>query len=217
MCVGTAGRDLPNIGVGRPTAGCACHRSPTAAGEARSPQIRRDPPTVSRRTAPANPACPYWGRLARVNEPGRSVRKPHRGRYLVAGAIPRPPVSCLFHDVRTVLELEVSSNFAAATRVTGVRPEQPGTVHDRTAGYSTYGSYTPPAPDSRRTGRNVLVVAPQPFYEDRGTPIAVRRLLEALSELAYNVDVLTYPVGRDLELPGVRVLRTANPFGLRRV
>jgi len=61
------------------------------------------------------------------------------------------------------------------------------------------------------------VVAPQPFYEDRGTPIAVRRLLEALSELAYNVDVLTYPVGRDLDLPGVRVLRTANPFGLRRV
>lgn len=61
------------------------------------------------------------------------------------------------------------------------------------------------------------MVAPEPFYEDRGTPIAVCQLLRALSQLSYQVDLLTYPVGRDVEIPGVRFLRTANPLGIRRV
>jgi glycosyltransferase involved in cell wall biosynthesis len=63
----------------------------------------------------------------------------------------------------------------------------------------------------------VLVVAPQPFYEDRGTPIAVCQILQALSQLSYDVDLLTYPVGRALEIPRVRYFRAANPFGVRRV
>ena len=63
----------------------------------------------------------------------------------------------------------------------------------------------------------VLLVAPQPFYEDRGTPIAIRHVLQALTQLSYRVDVLTYPVGRSIEIPGVRYFRAANPFGVRRV
>ncbi|HSF42579.1 MAG TPA: glycosyltransferase [Thermoanaerobaculia bacterium] len=63
----------------------------------------------------------------------------------------------------------------------------------------------------------ILVVAPQPFYEDRGTPIAVCQLLQALSQLSYEVDVLTFPVGRSVEIPGVRYLRSPNPFRVRRV
>jgi len=63
----------------------------------------------------------------------------------------------------------------------------------------------------------VLVVAPQPFYEDRGTPIAVCQVLQALSQLSYDVDLLTYPVGRMLEIPRVRYFRAANPFRVRRV
>lgn len=65
--------------------------------------------------------------------------------------------------------------------------------------------------------RRVLVVAPEPFYEDRGTPIAVRNVLEALSQLQYGVDLLTYPVGQPVALPGLRVLRLPNPFGFRHV
>jgi glycosyltransferase involved in cell wall biosynthesis len=61
----------------------------------------------------------------------------------------------------------------------------------------------------------VLVVAPQPFYEDRGTPIAVCQLLRALSHLAYEVDLLTYPVGRDVEIPRVRYLRSPNPLRMQ--
>jgi glycosyltransferase involved in cell wall biosynthesis len=66
-------------------------------------------------------------------------------------------------------------------------------------------------------GSRVLVVAPEPFYEDRGTPIAVHQLLQALSELSYDVDVVTFPIGRTIEIPGVRYFRAANPFHLRRV
>lgn len=61
------------------------------------------------------------------------------------------------------------------------------------------------------------MVAPQPFYEDRGTPIAVRQLLKALSQLGYAADLLTFPVGQGVEIPGVRVFRTPNPFGVRQV
>ncbi len=65
--------------------------------------------------------------------------------------------------------------------------------------------------------RRVLVIAPQPFYEDRGTPIAVRKLLEALSYLGYQIDVLTFPVGRSLPIPGVRYFRVPNPLRIRSV
>jgi len=65
--------------------------------------------------------------------------------------------------------------------------------------------------------RRVLVVAPEPFYEDRGTPIAIRSVLAALSELHYDVDLLTYPVGQAVSIPGLQVIRTRNPLGFRRV
>jgi glycosyltransferase involved in cell wall biosynthesis len=66
-------------------------------------------------------------------------------------------------------------------------------------------------------GPRILLVAPQPFYQDRGTPIAVRQVLGALSQLGYAADLLTYPVGSDIRLPGLRVFRTANPFGVKHV
>jgi glycosyltransferase involved in cell wall biosynthesis len=59
----------------------------------------------------------------------------------------------------------------------------------------------------------VLVIAPQPFYQERGTPIATRMLVEALQAAGHQVDVLTYHVGDDPMLPGVRVFRApAVPF-----
>jgi len=66
----------------------------------------------------------------------------------------------------------------------------------------------PPKSNTRR----VLLVTPQPFYEDRGSPIAVRHLLHALGELGCEVDVVSFPFGKELELPGVRYFRVANPF-----
>jgi len=65
--------------------------------------------------------------------------------------------------------------------------------------------------------RRVLVVAPQPFYEDRGTPIAVQQVLQALAELGWPVDLLTYPIGSDIALPALRTFRSANPLGFQTV
>lgn len=74
---------------------------------------------------------------------------------------------------------------------------------------------TGPAP-ARRIER-VLIVAPQPFYEDRGTPIAVAQLAAALSALGADIDLLTYPVGRDVPLARLRVRRCPNPLRFRMV
>lgn len=67
----------------------------------------------------------------------------------------------------------------------------------------------------RRSPLRVLVVAPQPFFSERGTPIATGLLAKALIELGVEVEILTYPVGEAVE--GVQIRRTANPFGLRSV
>lgn len=73
-----------------------------------------------------------------------------------------------------------------------------------------------PSGDSGGRGR-VLVVAPQPFYEDRGTPIAVRHLVESLLESGYGVDLLTYPIGADVDLGAAQVTRCRNLPGLKSV
>ena len=62
----------------------------------------------------------------------------------------------------------------------------------------------------------ILVIAPQPFYEDRGTPIAVRRLLDALAEDGKLIDLLTYPVGMSIELPGLRIFSSSKSAGWTR-
>lgn len=63
----------------------------------------------------------------------------------------------------------------------------------------------------------ILLVTPQPFYEDRGTPIAVRYVAQALSELGACVDILAFPVGRSVTIPRVKIMRCANPLRLKQV
>jgi len=63
----------------------------------------------------------------------------------------------------------------------------------------------------------VLLVTPQPFYEDRGTPIAVRYVAQALSELGACVDILAFPVGRSVAIPRVTIMRCSNPMHLKQV
>lgn len=59
----------------------------------------------------------------------------------------------------------------------------------------------------------VLMIAPQPFFEPRGTPISVYQRLHGLSSLGYQVDLVTYHVGGDVEIPGVTIHRSpAIPF-----
>jgi len=63
----------------------------------------------------------------------------------------------------------------------------------------------------------VLVVTPQPFFEERGTPIAVKYVVDVLSELGYQVDVIAFPIGQKIETPGLRIHRVINILGIRSV
>lgn len=63
----------------------------------------------------------------------------------------------------------------------------------------------------------ILLLAPHPFYQERGTPIAVNLLLQALSELGHTVDVLTYHEGADVSYPGVTVHRIRRPLFAKNV
>ena len=63
----------------------------------------------------------------------------------------------------------------------------------------------------------VLVLAPQPFYEDRGTPIAISYVLRALSDLGWRVDLLTLPMGQELQVPNLEILRLPNPLRILHV
>jgi glycosyltransferase involved in cell wall biosynthesis len=67
------------------------------------------------------------------------------------------------------------------------------------------------------SGMRILLVAPQPFYQERGTPIAVRMLVEVLCSQGHAVDLLTYHEGADLQIEGLRILRTPALPGLRHV
>lgn len=54
----------------------------------------------------------------------------------------------------------------------------------------------------------ILVLAPQPYYSERGTPIAILNLVKVLSGMGHEIDLLVYPGGRDVEVANVRVIRT---------
>lgn len=78
-------------------------------------------------------------------------------------------------------------------------------------------SYSRNFPTENKKPGRILVIAPQPFYADRGTPIAVRSVLEALSERGDKIDLLTYPLGETIQLPGLCIFRIANVWRFRHV
>jgi glycosyltransferase involved in cell wall biosynthesis len=54
----------------------------------------------------------------------------------------------------------------------------------------------------------LLLLAPHPFFQERGTPIAVRMLASVLGAHGYEIDLLTFHEGEDVEMPNCRILRT---------
>ena len=61
------------------------------------------------------------------------------------------------------------------------------------------------------------MLAPEPFFEPRGTPFSEYHRIKALGELGHHVDLVTYPIGRDVELPNLRVYRSLRPPLVRKV
>lgn len=57
----------------------------------------------------------------------------------------------------------------------------------------------------------ILMIAPEPFFEPRGTPFSEYHRIRALLELGHTVDLVTYPFGRDVALSGLRVFRCLRP------
>lgn len=53
----------------------------------------------------------------------------------------------------------------------------------------------------------ILVVAPQPFYTARGTPLSVYYRSLVMAEQGADIDLLTYGSGMNVDIPGVRVIR----------
>lgn len=61
------------------------------------------------------------------------------------------------------------------------------------------------------------MIAPEPFFEPRGTPISIRQRLQGLADLGHSVDLVTYPIGQPITIPGVRIIRAPAVPLIKRV
>jgi hypothetical protein len=60
---------------------------------------------------------------------------------------------------------------------------------------------------------NILVLSPNPFYQDRGSPIRLDQILKVLSARGDKLDVLAYHEGREISYDNVTIYRICNiPF-----
>ena len=63
----------------------------------------------------------------------------------------------------------------------------------------------------------ILMIAPEPFFEPRGTPFSEYHRIRAMTSLGHEIDLVTYPFGHDVEIPGLRVFRSLRPPFVRDV
>jgi glycosyltransferase involved in cell wall biosynthesis len=63
----------------------------------------------------------------------------------------------------------------------------------------------------------ILVLAPHPFFQARGTPLALRRVLEFLSARGHQLDLLTFHEGEDVQIPNCRIHRIPRPVWIRNI
>src|SRR5262245_50973798 len=68
-----------------------------------------------------------------------------------------------------------------------------------------------------RERMRILMIAPEPFFEPRGTPFSEFHRIRALTDLGHEVDLVTYPFGQDVTMPGLRVFRSLKPPFIRGV
>lgn len=78
----------------------------------------------------------------------------------------------------------------------------------------TSSDYTLP-PVTRRL--RILMIAPQPWFQPRGTPFSVLHRIKALTLLGHSVDLVTYPIGQDVPMPGLRIIRASKVPGVHQV
>jgi glycosyltransferase involved in cell wall biosynthesis len=60
----------------------------------------------------------------------------------------------------------------------------------------------------------ILMLAPEPFFQPRGTPFSEYYRIRCLTEMGHTVDLVTYHIGADVEIPGLRIIRAPKVPGL---
>lgn len=60
----------------------------------------------------------------------------------------------------------------------------------------------------------VLLVAPHPWYQERGTPIAVDLLIQVLTTSGHQVTLLTFSEGEDKHYTGLEIVRVSAPWNI---
>ena len=59
----------------------------------------------------------------------------------------------------------------------------------------------------------ILMIAPQPWFQPRGTPFSVLHRIKALSLLGHKIDLVTYHIGQDVGIEGLCIHRAKKlPF-----
>src|SRR5581483_6375296 len=71
--------------------------------------------------------------------------------------------------------------------------------------------------ENHRNPLRILMIAPEPFFEPRGTPFSEYHRIRALTALGHDVDLVTYPFGQPVSMPGLRIFRCARPPFISRV
>jgi glycosyltransferase involved in cell wall biosynthesis len=63
----------------------------------------------------------------------------------------------------------------------------------------------------------ILLLAPCPFYQNRGTPIAVHLAARVLGEAGHRVHILTYPEGEAVSIPNGTISRIQALPGIKNI
>jgi glycosyltransferase involved in cell wall biosynthesis len=63
----------------------------------------------------------------------------------------------------------------------------------------------------------ILMLAPEPFFQPRGTPISVYFRIKALADLGHRTTLITYPLGEDVAFQGLTIRRVPNLLGTRKI
>jgi len=63
----------------------------------------------------------------------------------------------------------------------------------------------------------ILMIAPEPFFESRGTPFSEFYRIKALTEMGHHVDIVTYPIGEDVNIKGLRIFRSFKPPFIKKI
>src|SRR5690606_24158599 len=71
--------------------------------------------------------------------------------------------------------------------------------------------------ETNLSSRRILLIVPQPFYSDRGSPIAIREVISGYLDLGHCVDVVTFPLGQDIAAANLQFFRSGTPLRIRSV